>query len=92
MPLVALSPPRATVRSMPEHLFDQPGPFYDDAPVRSCMQCRALVTFAGQPGWTTRQACGVRQYLTEPASPTRPAGKGVMVKATRRAPPYPFGR
>jgi hypothetical protein len=57
---------------MAEHLFDGPDPF-DDRPVRPCIQCKGLVTFDGQPGWATCEACSVRQYLTEP-SPLYPTG------------------
>jgi hypothetical protein len=60
---------------MTERLFDDPGRF-DDRPVRPCIQCRALIMFDGQPGWATCEACGVRQYLTEPSSLYPTGGQG----------------
>jgi hypothetical protein len=60
---------------MTEHLFDEPGPF-DNRPVRPCIQCKTTVTFDGQPGWTTCEACGVRQYLTVSSSLYPTGGQG----------------
>jgi hypothetical protein len=37
-------------------------------PVRPCIQCRRPVAFDGQPGECTCEACGVRQYLTDPSA------------------------
>jgi hypothetical protein len=65
---------------MTERLFDEPGPFDDNRPVRPCTQCKALVTFSSQPGWATCQACGVRQYLTEPSALYPTGGQGLDAK------------
>jgi hypothetical protein len=40
---------------------------YEGQPVRPCIQCRRRVTFDGQPGEATCEACGVRHYLTAPS-------------------------
>jgi hypothetical protein len=61
---------------MPEHLFDDAGPFDEGRPVRPCIQCKTPVTFDGQPGWATCEACHVRQYLTEPSSLYPTGGQG----------------
>jgi hypothetical protein len=45
----------------------------DGRPVRPCIHWRRLVTFNGQPGDATCEACGVRQYLTAPST-LYPAG------------------
>jgi len=58
---------------MPERLID---PHEVDSLVRPCIQGRAPVTFDAQPGWATCEACGVRQYLTEPSALYPAGGQG----------------
>jgi len=45
-------------------------------PVRPCIQCRRPVTYPAQPGEATCVACGVRQYLTDPAPMWSTGGLG----------------
>ena len=44
--------------------------------VRPCLDCRAVVTFDGQPGDGTCPACGLRQYLTAPGPNWPEGGQG----------------
>jgi hypothetical protein len=49
---------------------EQNGELIDDVsqPVHRCIQCQRLLSFSGQPGEATCEACGVRQYLTAPSA------------------------
>jgi hypothetical protein len=58
---------------MSEQVFEREQP---DPIVRPCLQCKTPVTFDGQPGWATCQACGIRQYLTEPSALYPTGGQG----------------
>ena len=55
-------------------LFDDMG-----RPARACIQCRRPVTFDGRPGEATCEACGVRQYLTDPSALYPTGGLGRYV-------------
>ena len=48
-------------------------------PVRPCIRCRESVTFDGQPGEATCEACGVHQYLTAPSALYPTGGLGRYV-------------